>query len=144
MKTANTIEQREKDGITILDLNGKLTLGFENATLQAELLGLLDAGTNEVILNLRGVTAIDTAGCAAVIFCGMKFAAAGGKLAILNLSESLGTVADILKLSLMFEIHHDEMDAVNSFFPERAVTRYDILQFVQYCRASWTPSIAAA
>jgi anti-anti-sigma factor len=144
MKTANAIEQREKDGITILDLKGKLTLGFENARLRAGLLSLLDAGTKNVVLNFHDISAIDTTGLATLDFCAMKFRDGGGQLALFNYPSTLGTVAEILKLNLMFEIHHDEVHAVNSFFPERRVLRYDILEFVECWRTSWKPTLAPA
>jgi anti-sigma B factor antagonist len=144
MKTANAIEQREKDGITILDVKGKVTIGLENARLRARLLSLLDAGTKKVVLNLRNVSAIDTTGLGTLDFYGMKFRDAGGQLVLFNYPPTLGTVAEILKLNLMFEIHHDEVHAVNSFFPERRVLRYDILEFVECWRTSWKPTLASA
>jgi anti-sigma B factor antagonist len=49
----------------------------------------------------------------------------------LNLGESKGRLPDILKLNAVFETYKDELDAVNSFFPDRKIQRYDILDFVE-------------
>jgi anti-sigma B factor antagonist len=62
--------------------------------------------------------------------CALRFRDSGGKLVLLHLSNQ-GTLPDLLKLNTVFETYQDELDAVNSFFPERAVTRYDILDFVE-------------
>jgi anti-sigma B factor antagonist len=37
----------------------------------------------------------------------------------------------LLKLNTVFETYQDEVEAVNSFYPERAIKRYDILDFVE-------------
>jgi anti-sigma B factor antagonist len=131
------IKLREREGIAILDLNGKLTLGLENEHLRENLLNLLDAGTKKVIVNFQDLSAIDNTGLGTVTFCSVKFRDAGGKLTLLNFPPALGTLSEFLRLNLLFEIHQREVDAVNSFFERRVRVRYDILEFVEYARCGF-------
>jgi hypothetical protein len=52
-------------------------------------------------------------------------------LALFNLSPSHSALSNAVKLNTAFEIYPDEVSALNSFFPERAVKHYDILEFVE-------------
>jgi anti-sigma B factor antagonist len=125
------IEQREKEGIFILDLKGRLVLGREDLALRQKLQSLLDAGRHNVILNLKDVSNIDTTGLGTLVSWALRFRESGGKLVLLNLGESQARLPDMLKLNAAFETYQDENAAVNSFFPERAFQHYDILDFVE-------------
>ena len=126
-----TIQHRESEGIIILDLKGRLVLGPEDVALRQRLQELRVAGHINVALNLQDVTDLDTSALGTLIFCSMKFREAGGRLVLLNLSESHSELSNMVKLNTAFEIYTDEVTALNSLFPERAVPRYDILQFVE-------------
>jgi len=115
------IEQREREKVVILDLKGRLTVGDEDFSLLQRMLFLLDSRRRQVILNLKDVSSIDETGIDTIAFCALRFQEAGGRLVLLNLSSSH---ADI-------ETYRQETDAVNSFFPDRVVPRYDILEFVK-------------
>jgi anti-sigma B factor antagonist len=119
------IEQRENQGIFILDLKGRLVLGEEDLALRQQL-----TGHRHVILNLKDVSSIDTSALGTIVFFAQRFREAGGKLALLHLSDSQARLPEMLKLNTVLDIYEDEVDAVNSFFPERVVPRYDILDFV--------------
>jgi anti-sigma B factor antagonist len=125
------IGQREKEGIFILDLKGRLVLGSEDLALRQRLQSLLDAGRHNVILNLKDVSNIDTTGLGTLVSWALRFRESGGKLVLLNLGESQARLPDMLKLNAAFETYQDENAAVNSFFPERAIQHYDILDFVE-------------
>ena len=47
----------------------------------------------------------------------------------------------LTKLAIAFEFFDDEQDAVNSFFPDRALKRFDILKFVQQEAGKWLGSL---
>lgn len=144
MKTRG--KSREREGITILDLTGRLMMGQEDAMLRQHLLGLLEEGTKELVLNFKAVSAIDSATLGSLVFCAFKFRSAGGKLAFLNLNHRHATLSETLKLNMLFEIYTEELDAINSFFPERTLVRYDILEFVgkrdKICGGCRTPTFA--
>ena len=122
--------QREKDGICILDLDGSLTIGDSEAMLRSAIATLAEAGALDIILNLADVTDIDEDGLTALDFCNARIGKSGGALKLLNLRPDLSFMIR-MKLHTIFEVFTYEQDAVNSFFPDRAVRHYDILQWVQ-------------
>jgi anti-anti-sigma factor len=123
------IQERENEGILILDLKGRLVLGPEDSALRQRLQAL--AVQHNVIVNLKDISDIDSTGLGTLVNSALRFREAGGKLVLLNLNDSKGRLPDILKLNTVFETYQDEVAAVNSFFPDRTVLRYDILSFVE-------------
>jgi len=125
------IEQRERENIIILDLKGRLVLGTEDISLLQRLLFLLDSRRREVILNFIEVSDIDSSGLDTLAFCSTRFHEIGGRLVLLNAGQRGANATDILKRGAGVEIYQEETDAVMSFFPDRFVPRYDILEFVK-------------
>lgn len=125
------IHHREKDGIEILDLKGRLTIGEEDVAFREEFQRLVDSGKIKIIINLKEVTDVDSVGVGTLIFAQGRLAKLGGRLALVNLQPSHVELLALLKLELVFDIYDDEIDAVNSFFPERVVKRVDVLSLVQ-------------
>lgn len=126
------ITARKREEIVILDLKGRVVLGPGDLELREQLQSLLALGKPNVILNFKEVTDIDTTGIGTLVFCAAKFQEAGGHIAFLNLSHAHAQLPEILKLDTLFIAYQDELDAVNSFFPERVVPHYDILEFVEH------------
>ena len=123
--------QREKEGIQILDLHGHLIEGASESSLRAVIVALAEARTVNVILNFAGVTEIDADGTGAVVFCDARLVRSGGALKLLNLSPRHVNLMVLTKLDTISGIFTDEQDAVNSFFPDREIHRYDVLEFVE-------------
>jgi anti-sigma B factor antagonist len=125
------IQQREREDILILDLQGDLTVG-ETATHLTDTLKTLEAaGRLNVILNMAGVDYIDSTGLGSMVVSFTGLRKSGGKLALLNLRQRSIELLVMTKLATVFETFTDEQDAVNSYFPERKIERFDILAFVQ-------------
>ena len=123
------VHQREKEGIRILDFRGHLLIGDSEALLRKTIVDLAEAGAVNIILNLAGVTEIDDDGLGALIFCYARIVRSGGALKLLSLPLHLSLMV-LTKLDTVFEVFKDEQDAVDSFFPDRAIRRYDVLEFV--------------
>ena len=66
------IQQREREGIVILDLKGRLVVGDAASRLRDETLSLASAGHNKVVLNLAGVDFIDSTGLGAMVICELR------------------------------------------------------------------------
>jgi anti-sigma B factor antagonist len=122
--------QREKEGIRILDLRGHLVMGDSEALLRKTIVELAEAGAVNIILNLAGVTEIDDDGMGVLVVCYARTARSGGALKLLNLMPLHLSLMVLTKLDTVFEVFKDEQDAVDSFFPDRAIRRYDVLEFV--------------
>ncbi len=128
------INRREKEGITILDLKGSLTAGQTVTTLRDALRAHLAQGGQNVILNLEHVDYIDSTGLGAMVMCFTALRKSSGRLVLLNLNQRHLELLVLTKLSTVFEIFDDEQQAVNSFFPNRQITRFDILRFIEQQR----------
>ncbi len=124
------IQSREREGIKILDLNGKLTVGGAS-DLRERVNEQLAAGSLQQILNLKEVDYIDSTGLGTMVICYMSVQKAGGALKLVNLNRRNLELVLLTKLSTVFPIFDDEQQAVNSFFPDREIKHFDILAFVQ-------------
>lgn len=125
------IDVREREGITILDLNGRITVGEESTALRERLRQVAAAGIRDVILNLRDVDYIDSTGLGAMVVCFTSLRKQEARLKLENLNRRNIELLVLTKLTTVFEIFNDEQDAVNSFFPDREIRRFDILSFVK-------------
>ena len=125
------IQQREREGIAILDLNGRLTVGNEVATFRERLQKLIDSRRTNIIVNLKDVDYIDSTGLGALVMSYTSLQRAGGKIKLLNLNRRGIELLVMTKLTTIFEVFDDEQSAINSFFPDREIKRFDILNFVQ-------------
>jgi len=126
------IEEREKEGIVILDLRGSLTLGDSDLALRQKLAALHQSGKINVILDLKEVTHIDSTGLGTLVFGLARLRKAGGRLALLNVNRAHLELFLLTRLAIAFEFFADEQDAVNSFFPDRELKHFDVLEFVQH------------
>jgi anti-sigma B factor antagonist len=125
------IEQRENDGIVILDLKGHLTIGNADAALRDKLVALHQAGKVNIVLNLKDISEIDSTGLGTLVFGLARLRQAGGNLALASVDKKHLQLFVLTKLALAFEFFENEHDAEDSFFPDRAVKKFDILNFVQ-------------
>ena len=125
------LHQRENEGIRILDLRGHLIIGDSEATLRTAMVALAEAGAVNGLLNFAGVSEIDDDGLGALVFSHARIVRSGGALKLLNLIPLHLSLMVLTKLDTVFEVFTDEQEAVNSFFPDREVRHYDVLDFVQ-------------
>lgn len=125
------IAARETDNIVILDLSGKLIAGEPANVFRTAIREQQTAGHNRVIVNLSQVDFIDSTGLGALVLCFTALQKAGGALKLLQVNKRNIELLVLTKLSTIFETFQEEQDAVNSFFPERKIERFDILQFVK-------------
>lgn len=125
------IKERDREGIKILDLEGRLTVGAAATQLREAINKLHSAGQSRIVLNMEEVEYIDSTGLGTLVICFTTLQKAGGGLKLLNLNKRNLELLLLTKLSTVFQLFNDEQDAVNSFFPNREIKRFDILDFVQ-------------
>ena len=125
------IQQREREGITILDLKGRLTVGDDVSRFREQLQKQIDSGHRNIVLNMEQVDYIDSTGLGALVMAYTSMQRAGGKIKLLNLSRRGIELLVMTKLTTIFEVFDDEQSAINSFFPDREIKHFDILNFVQ-------------
>ena len=88
-------------------------------------------GVRNLVLDMRGVDYIDSTGLGALVVCATSLRKNGGNVKLLNLNRRNIELLVMTKLATVFEIFGDEQDAVNSYFPDRKIKTFDILDFVQ-------------
>jgi anti-sigma B factor antagonist len=125
------IQRREKEGVTIFDLKGRLIVGEPSVKIREAINGEVAQRRTRVVLNLEGVDFIDSTGLGSMVICYTTLQKASGNLKLLNLNKRNIELLLLTKLSTIFEIFGEEQEAVNSFFPERKIKHFDILSFVQ-------------
>lgn len=125
------IHRREREGVSILDLKGRITVGPEATALREAVAAAVTEGIRQLVLNLAQVDFIDSTGLGAVVMCSTTIRRAGGAVKLLNLNRRNIELLVMTKLATVFETFTDETDAVNSFFPDRKLNQFDILSFVQ-------------
>lgn len=125
------MREREREGVRILDLDGKLVSGDDTGRLRDWFHDAAEAGVSMAVLNLKGVPYIDSSGLGALVIGYTTMKKAGGGLKLLNLTRRSIELLVLTKLETLFEVFNDEQDAINSFFPDRELRKFDILSFVQ-------------
>jgi len=128
---ALAIQQRENQGITVLELRGKLEMGHGDLTLREYVEPLLANGNRRLAMDLKHVTAIDTAGSGLLLYLAQRYSAAGGRMVVFHLDPAQSNIYELARLEAVLEIYNEEIDAINSFFPDRATPHYDILEYVE-------------
>ena len=109
------IEKRNRDGVTILDLKGKMTLGEGDELLREKIASLVNAGQKNLLLNLDGVPYIDSAGLGEMVRSYTTVSRQGGKLKLLNLTKRIEDLLSITKLLTVFETFDSEAEAIQSY-----------------------------
>jgi anti-sigma B factor antagonist len=108
------------DGVMLVDVRGRITLGPETEALRSKLKELVNAGHHRIILNLGEVTYLDSVGLSTLVAGYTSTRTAGGNLKLLHLPRGVHQLLQITRLSTVFEIHEDLGSAVASFKSESA------------------------
>lgn len=126
-----TIEEQSRDGVTLLRMKGRLIVGQPVGLFRETIQRLVESKAERVVLDLGQVDYIDSTGLGQVVIGFTSIQRAGGALKLLNLNRRNIELLVLTKLSTVFEIYDEEQEAVNSYFPNREVRKFDILSFVQ-------------
>ena len=109
------IKERQAGDVTVLDMDGRITIGEGSVALRTAIRRLLEEGKKKILLNLGGVGYIDSSGIGELV---ASFTAAnkeGGQLKLLNLTQKLRDLLAITKLLTVFDVYESEQDALGSY-----------------------------
>ena len=109
------IKERVVDGVSILDLTGKIVLGEGDGQVRDRIKDLLADGQRKILLNLADISYIDSAGLGALISSYTTTNRQGGHLKLVNLTKRVQDLLAITKLITVFETYEDEQVALDSF-----------------------------
>ena len=106
---------RQVNGVTVVDMSGRITLGEGSVILKDTIRDLLGKGQKKILLNLGDVTYIDSSGIGELVSAFTSVRNQGGELKLLNLTKKVHDLLQITKLYTVFDIKDDETAAVGSF-----------------------------
>ena len=109
------IRERQAGDVTILDLEGKITIGEGNVALRSAVRRLVQEGKKKVLLNLSGVSYMDSSGIGELVASHAAIRREDGQLKMLGLGDKIKELLVITKLLTVFDTYSDEPSALNSF-----------------------------
>ena len=110
-----TITERQAGDVTILDLDGKVTIGEGSVALRTAIRRVLGEGKNKILLNLGGVGYIDSSGIGELVSSFTAVNKEGGTLKLLNLTQKIQDLLAITKLLTVFDVYEDEASSLASY-----------------------------
>ena len=112
---ALTVTVRKVGNVSIVDINGKITLGENTGMLRDEVRSLLSKGAKNLVLNMAHVGYIDSSGLGELVSAYTTAANQGSSLKLLNLQSKARDLMQLTKLYTVFAVFEDEKTAVESF-----------------------------
>ena len=109
------VSTRQVDGVTILDLSGRIVLGEGAIQLREAVKELTAKGQKYILLNLSDVNYIDSSGLGELVSGYTSVKNAGGELKLLGLTKKVHDLLQITKLYTVFDVKDDEASAVSAF-----------------------------
>ena len=106
---------RQVNGVMVVDVSGRITLGEGSSTLRETVRDLLNRGQKKILLNLGDVTYIDSSGIGELVSGFTTVTNQGGQLKLLNLTKKVHDLLQITKLYTVFDVHDDETTGIRSF-----------------------------
>ena len=106
---------RTVDGVEIISLQGKITIGSGDSQLREVITNAVNNGKNKILLDMSGVTTIDSSGIGELVGSYTTVTNRGGKLKLLHLPAKLNELLHVTQLITVFEVYENENEAVASF-----------------------------
>jgi len=114
---------RETNGVTVVDVSGRITMGDGASTLRDALREMAETGHKKILLNLGEATYLDSSGLGVLVSSFASVTNSGGQLKLLNLTMRMRDLLMLTKLYTVFKVYDDEAVAVGSFASPAAAAR---------------------
>jgi anti-sigma B factor antagonist len=109
------VNVRQRDGVTILDLKGKITIGTGDIALRNAVQDAINGGAKNVVLNMTDVSTIDSSGVGELVSAYTTATNRGARLKLANLPAKITDVLTITQLITVFDVYDSEDEAVRAF-----------------------------
>lgn len=109
------ISQRQVGDVTILEPKGKITIGAGDVALRDAIEAATRAGKAKLLLDLHGVSKMDSSGLGELVAAHNTVTGEGGTIRLMKLPSKLYNVMGITQIVSVFDVFDDENEAVNSF-----------------------------
>jgi anti-anti-sigma factor len=111
------ISIRESDGVTVVDLKGKATIGYDNDLLNSNLHKLVASGVRNVLLNLVDLKQVDSSSIGTIAATFVSLSRQGGSLKLLRPRGRVREALDVMHWFDHIPTFEDETEALASFRP---------------------------
>lgn len=111
------ISEADTNGVTVLTLSGRVTLGEESSQLRTRFKDVLAKGKNRLVVDLAEVSYIDSAGLGTLVAGYTTASNQGATVKLANLTKKFREQLNITKLVTVFDVFESVEDAVKSFAP---------------------------
>jgi len=109
------IKERQAGSVTVLDMQGRITIGEGSVALRNTIRKLLEEGKKSILLNLAGVGYVDSSGIGELVSSFTAVNKEGGKLKLLKLTQKIQDLLAITKLLTVFDTFEEEQEAIDSY-----------------------------
>ena len=109
------IRERQAGDVTVLDMDGRITIGEGSVALRTAIRRLLEEGKKKILLNLAKVNYIDSSGIGELVSSYTAIGKESGQLKLLHLTQKLQDLLTITKLLTVFDVYESEEEALASF-----------------------------
>jgi anti-sigma B factor antagonist len=114
------ITNSEVDGVTVLELDGKIVLGEESNSLREKLKSLIAAGKTKIVLNVANIKYIDSTGLGTLVAAHVSAKTHGASVRLCYLGQKFHDILQVTKLLTVFDVYDTQAAAVGSFQAARA------------------------
>jgi len=111
MKTSS----RNVNGVEIIKLEGKITIGAGDSQLRDVITNAVKEGKNHILLDMKDVSTIDSSGIGELVGAYTTVTNRGGKLKLIHLPGKVTDLLQVTQLITVFEVYEDESEAIGSF-----------------------------
>lgn len=109
------IYQRSEGNVVILELEGRITIGEGDVQVREAIMGLLQVGQKNILVNMARVSYMDSSGVGELLSCLTQASEADGFFKLLNISTKIKNLLHIAQILSVFEYFNDEATALASF-----------------------------
>lgn len=109
------IVEKLVNGVIVLELRGRLTLGPETEALREKIRRLTESGYTRIVVDLGEVTYIDSVGLSTFVGAYATVRKAGGSLKLASLTKRVRDLIQITRLSMVFDVYDSKEAALKSF-----------------------------
>lgn len=108
---------RKIGDITIVELKGKITIGTGDLQMREAIHAVLNEGARKLVVDMSGVTTIDSSGVGELVGCYTTSTHKGAKMKLMNLPAKISDVLTVTQLITVFDVYPNEAEAIASFAP---------------------------
>jgi anti-anti-sigma factor len=109
------VTAREREGVTVLDLEGKITIGVGDVAMREAVHAAIDRGSRNILINMAKVTTIDSSGIGELVAAYTTVSNRGGKLRLYGIPPKVNDILSITQLITVLDIMDSEEEGVASF-----------------------------